>query len=418
MSDEQLSVNADLDEEGFVSVLEAHRELNDAKVQLESLLDATDSLEGLIGHLEAHDVVSEAHKQALVVSVENLLMGSPITVAEFLPSLESHQQGMVSTESLKETLRELWKKIVSFTLALLNAIKGFWKSISTYRGQLRHQAEHLVKLGSIQRNSSMSTDEVQLGIEIKSFMIGASAIHDPDAVIRGLSAALDQYRIVTTNYGKGMLEVGRRFEQALSGETSGQELLAEVCEIFDDMPVMSIASKVRALSFRDPRFGRRMVMAAPPVIGGYTLYFLTVEDDTRAAAEGNLVNFAQALRTTGVKFTLTNVNRTNAVNGTMKRASGQQVQVIAKSVIDALDTLEAQERNMGINKIESQVKNVLRAGERFQSRVYDADTFDQNTLRFVRNYTSWAVGPIDQMTNNLLTVSRNLLTYCRKSLKH
>ncbi|MCY1343634.1 hypothetical protein D9M69_296550 [compost metagenome] len=71
---------------------------------------------------------------------------------------------------------------------------------------------------------------------------------------------------------------------------------------------------------------------------------------------------------------------------------------------------------MAFTKIESQIKNVLRGGERFQNSLTGGDTFDQSTLRFVRSYATMAIGPVDQMTTNLLTVSRNLLTYARKSL--
>lgn len=416
MSDEQLPELSGHENEGFFEVLEAHRELTDAKVQMEMLLDATDSLEALIRHLDTNDVVSPSHKAAIQVSFENLVVGTGLSVNDIMPSLEAHESGTISTESLKDLMHELWKRIVSMVLSILQFVKNFWTSISTYRGQLHLSATHMVKHGEMRRGRGVKNPQTTLGIEIKTFVVGSNVLSDPDAVIRAVSAALDQYKTMTSAYGPGMLTVGKNLEQTLSNNNSGRELLVEVCNIIDNAPIVSIASKMRAMAYRDTRFGSRLVLAAPPIIGGYTMFFLTIEKEARDNFESNPVNFAQALRTTGVKFALSNVNVSNTLSGTVKTASGQQIEIIAKRVLEILDCIDSQERVMAFNKIESQIKNVLRAGERFQNSLNGGDTFDQNTIRFVRSYASMAIGPVDQMTTNLLTVSRNLLTYCRKSL--
>jgi hypothetical protein len=418
MSDEQLPELSGLENEGLFNVLDAHRDLTDAKVQLESLLDASDSLESLIAHLESHEVVTPGHKAAIQVSFENLVVGTGMSIADILPSLETHQEGMVSTESLKNIARDLWKRIVSMVLVLIQFVKDFWNTIATYRGQLRHSAEHIAKHGAVRRSNSIKNPDVLLGVEIKSFLLGSLVIKDPDTVIRAISTALEQYKIVTSNYGPSMIELGKKFEQRLASGTTGRDLLVEVCNVFDASPVSSISSKMRAMAFHDPRFGRRLLLAAPPVIGGWTMFFLTLEKEARDGFESNPINFAQALRTTGVKFAMSNLNNSNAMSGTVKTATGQQVEIIAKRVLEILDTIDAQERAMAFNKIESQIKNVLRAGERFQNSLGSSDSFDQSTIRFVRSYATMAIGPVDQMTTNLLTVSRNLLTYARKSLQN
>ncbi|MNN66090.1 hypothetical protein D3C81_1816420 [compost metagenome] len=102
----------------------------------------------------------------------------------------------------------------------------------------------------------------------------------------------------------------------------------------------------------------------------------------------------------------------------MKTANGQQVAALAKRVLEILDVIDAQERSIGVGRIEGQIKNVLRAAERYQANAVQGDGTgaDESVLRFARNYATWAIGPVDQMTTNLLTVSRNLLTYGRKSL--
>lgn len=417
MSDEELPAIAGNESEGFVDVLEAERSLFQGKAQLESLLNATDSLEALINHLGNHAVVTPGHKASITVSFENLIGNIGLTVADIIPELEGHENGTVSTESLKDRLKELWKRLVGAILSLLKSLKGFWNKISTYRGRLRISAQHLAKHAAVRRYGTVRKPNIDLGLEIKSLIAGSNVLSDPDAIIRSVSAALDQYKIFTDAYGPGMLEIGKQFERMLTDGDAGTSKLNEVSNLFSTMPVDQIASKMKAMVYRDPRFGRRLTLTAPPIIGGWSLFFLTLEPEQRGLAAANPLGFAQAVRTTGVKFALTSVNSASIISGSVKAASGMQVEIIAKRVVEILDVIDAQERSIGFSKVEAQIKNVLRAGERFQATASsDGTGADESVLRFVRNYAGWAIGPVDQMTTNLLTVSRNLLTYGRKSL--
>jgi hypothetical protein len=417
MSDEELPAIAGNESEGFVDVLEAERSLFQGKAQLESLLNATDSLEALINHLGSHEVVTPGHKASITVSFENLIGNIGLTVADIIPELEGHENGTVSTESLKDRLKELWKRLVGAILSLLKSLRGFWGKISTYRGRLRISAQHLAKHAAVRRYGTVRKPNIDLGLEIKSLIAGSNVLSDPDAIIRSVSAALDQYKIFTDAYGPGMLEIGKQFERMLTDGNAGTSKLNEVSNLFSTMPVDQIASKMKAMVYRDPRFGRRLTLTAPPIIGGWSLFFLTLEPEQRGLAAANPLGFAQAVRTTGVKFALTSVNSASIISGSVKAASGMQVEIIAKRVVEILDVIDAQERSIGFSKVEAQIKNVLRAGERFQATASsDGTGADESVLRFVRNYAGWAIGPVDQMTTNLLTVSRNLLTYGRKSL--
>ncbi|MNF65263.1 hypothetical protein D3C84_470190 [compost metagenome] len=309
--------------------------------------------------------------------------------------------------------------MVAVILSILKSLKGFWNKISTYRGRLRISAEHLAKHAAVRRYATVRKPMIDLGLEIKSLISGNSVMQDPDAIIRSISAALEQYKIFTDAYGPGMLDIGKQFERMLSEGSTGTTKLNEVSNLFSQMPVDQIASKMKAMVYRDPRFGRRLTLTAPPIIGGWSLFFLTLEPEQRGLGPTNPLAYAQAVRTTGVKFAMTNVNTSSITSGTVKAASGMQVEILAKRVIEILDVIEAQDRAIGFSRVEAQIKNVLRAGERYQasaSSYGDSAGADESVLRFVRNYSGWAIGPVDQMTTNLLTVSRNLLTYGRKSL--
>ena len=404
--------------EGFYDILESRREIVEGNAELESLFNATDALESLSNHLDTYDVVSTEHRQALIVSFENLVAGSGLTVNDIIPELDGHAEGRVSTESLKDKLYNLWKRIVAAILAVLASIKRFWIKVASFRGRLHMHAEHMAKLGAVRKLATIKNPEVTMGIEIKSFIQGDRPIYDPDGVIRALTAALDQYKTFTDIYGKEMVGIGSHFESILTGSKSGQEALLDTCAVFEGLPITKIASKVKALVYRDPRFGNRLTMAAPPVIGGWTLFFITLEKEQEELKETNLIAYAMALRTVGVKFAYSNPNGFNINGGQMKTAHGSQVQTMALRVIDILNTIEAQEKAAAVSRIEGQIKAVLRGGERYQARVYDGNGHDQSVLRFARNYASWAIGPVDQMATNLLSVSRSVLMYCKKSLEH
>lgn len=409
----------DNEEDGLVGLLEADRAYNDGKVQLESLLGATDALESLIGHLATTPVVTVGHKAAITVSFENLIGNVGLTVADIIPELEGHESGVVSTEALGDHLKELWKRFVALILSVLKSLKALAVKMGTYRGQLRMSAEKLLKISGVRRYVTVKNANLELGMEIKSLVVGGSVLNDPDAIVRAASAALEQYVKFTDLYGPGMRAVGKKFEQALTDNSSyGTAKLSEVSGIFSQMPADTIASKMKAMVYRDPRFGKRLTMMAPPILGGWSLFFLTLEQAQRELAGTNPLAYAQAIRTTGVKFALTNVNTSSIVRGTVRTAGGAQVEAIVKQVIAILDALDKFDNTGEIDKIDRQVKAVTRAGDTFQTRVVAGESSgaDESILRFVRNYAGWAIGPVDQMATNLLTVSRNLLTYGRKSL--
>jgi len=417
MSEEELPAQTDDEREGYIEVLNAERELTESKVQLESLLNATDALESLVAHLNTHEVVSDSHKHALLVSFENLVGDSGLTVNDLMPSLEGHVLGTVSTESLKDRLQGLWKRLVAAVLAVLGFSKRFWTSIATYRGQLRMSAEAMVKKGAMRRGATVRTPTIHLGLEIKSFVVGTAIVKDPDSLIRSVSGALGQYKLFTDTYGKSMLTIGNQFEQMLTGETTGLAQLQQVSGLFNQMPNGRIAAQMKAMAYRDPRFGNRLTLAAPPVMGGWNLYFLSLKSEQQALADTDPLAYAAAVRTTGVRFAQFNVNSSNVNSGDVKTAGGHQVETLARRVLEILDTIDAQERSIGFGKIEAQIKNVLRAGDAYNQRTgSEVNSYDESVLRFVRNYAGWAMGPVDQMTVNLLTISRNLLTYGRKSL--
>lgn len=411
----QLAPASDLNE-GFYDLVECQHGLRDAQADLASLLNATDALENLREHLRTHDVVSNEHRQALIVSLENLVGDSGLSPADIIPELDGHAYGTVSTEGLGDKLHDLWKRIVAAIMAILSTVRTYWKKVASFRGRLHMQAEHLAKLGAVSKLTTAKTPEVELGVEIKSLIQGDRPLYDPDAIVRGLAAGVEQYKNFTDLYSKEMVKIGRSFEQVLTGNLTGHEALLATCGVFEELPIGKIATKLRAMIYRDPRFGNRMTLAAPPMIGGWTIYFLMLEKEQEITKTENLAAYAQALRTTGVRFAYSNPNTFNVTSGKVRTAYGAQVQAIALKVIDLLDTIEAQERFIASTRIESQVKAILRAGERYQTRVGQANGYDQSVLRFVRSYASWAIGPSDQMTTNLLSVSRSALIYCRKSL--
>jgi hypothetical protein len=400
----------------YVDVLEATQSMESAKAELEGLLSVTDSLEAIKNHLDQHGIVDQAHHHSLVMSLENLSAGSGFTATDIVPSLEGFSQGTVSTESLTTRLNDLWKRLVAAIINVMKYIRNFFSRMFSYRAVLRHGAESLLKRASARGMVNPKTPHLELGAEARSFYQGGRLLTDPDSIARAISSMLDQYKALTDLYIPRMLDIGKQFEQVLNKNSGGTQTLIDTCKIFDKLPVAEIASKTRAVVYRDSRFGRRMTMAAPPLLGGWNLYFLMLEPDMQAKIETDPLVYAAALRTTGIRFALTNNSVNQINNAVVNTAGGLQVQTIARKVIDILDLIDKQESSMPINRIEMQVKSLLKSADRYRSSSDGQSTYDESVLRFARSYASWSYGPIDTMTSNMLVISRNLLTYGRKSL--
>lgn len=393
-------------------IIQDQQTLYTQRAQLEALIDATDALESMVRHIDTHGVVSEAHRASLMISLENLV-GEPGEYSQPLyDALQSDSEGGVSTESFRDKLTDLWKRFVAMIARIVSSISAFWKKVATYRGQLELTARHLAKKGAMARTASAKSSSVSLGIEIKSFVVGESLLRDPDAIIRHLSSSIIQYRVFTDTYPKAMADLGRSVASTLRENLTGQEMLAKLVDVHENTPLSAIAAKLKTRVYRDPRFGNRVTMAAPPVLGGWNLYFFLPSADPKQT----LIQRAAGLRSIGVKFSLTNVNVSRAVSGEIARASGMQIEALALKVIELLTVVETQEKAINLNRIDRVIKEVLSAGNNYMARVGNGDSYDESVLRFARNYASLAVGPVDQIAANLLTVARNVITYGNKSL--
>lgn len=422
MSDEQL-----LSEDGFggdsdyLDLMSSAQQVEQGQRHLQELLDVSASLEGLIRHLDTISHLTPEHAQSIVLSCETLLQGTSHDSSLLLPSLESSIGGTVSTESLKDRLTGLWKRIVSIILNILSAMKRYWTKVTSYQGRLELTAKGLKKRAAVQRGRSIKKAEVELGIEAKALVVGTSAIKDADALIRAVASAMDQYKIMTSAYPKGMLKVGSVYEELYKAAGSNiRQDLEEFCVAGVNLPFATIATSLKAMAYRDTRFGNKQILIAPAVLGGYSLFISLPDDPARGLAGNDLLTLAARQRTAGIRFALTDVNAYNTATGTVKTASGQQVEALADKVLDILGLITKQEADRQIGKISQQIKAVLAQAEAFKGRPQvggdGTAVYTESILRFARSYATWANGPLDQMTTNLLTVSRSILIYGRKSL--
>lgn len=408
----------------YLALLNNQQAIETNREEIRRLLVVNDSLESLIQHLNGVSTVTLEHAACLRVTCENLLAGTGYEFdhSVLLPSLESYIGGTVSTESLKDHLNNLWKRLLSAIMALLQAGKRFWASVSTYQGRLRMSAQALAKQGAMRKGVSVKTPTVSLGIEIKALFIGASALPDADSLIRAVSAALNQYKVMTSIYPKGMLEAGKRYEELYKRTgIDSRQVLEDFCSAGAFLPFTNIATSLKALSYRDSRFGPRQIMMAPPTLGGFSLFIASPDVPVQGLVGNDLLTQAARQRTAGIKFAMTDVNANSISSGSMRTANGAQVEQLSLKVLSILDTIQGQESQRQSKRIASQITAVLSAAETFKGQIVTssdtASTHSESVLRFARSYASWATGPVDMMTTNLLTVCRSILIYGRKSLK-
>lgn len=407
----------------FIGLLDSQRSVASDQEQLEHLLGVSSSLEAMIQHLDRTPVVSVEHAESIRLSCESLLLGTGYDYSVLVPALESYAGGTVSTESLKDRLQSLWKRIVSIILAILEGMKRYWAKVATYEGRLRTNATMLQKMGAMKKGVTVKNATVELGIEAKALLIGSRPITDPDTLIRAISAATDQYKVVTSTYPKAMLAVGTVYEGLYKrGGDNVRQTLEDFVSATINLPFHTLATSLRALTYRDPRFGPKQILAAPPILGGWTLYISPPPEPTTGLVGNELISHAARIRASGLRFALSEVNMNTYNSATARTASGAQVEQLASRVLGILDVIKTQEASRQVGKLSAQIKAVLSAAEGYkgQSHVGGDGTlvYSESILRFARSYSGWAVGPVDQMTTNLLTVARAILIYGRKSLNN
>lgn len=407
--------------DAFIDLMDSQQAITEGKVQLTELLGIADSLEALISHVESVPNMSVEHAASIQVTCETLLRGTGYEYSVLIPALESFTGGTVSTESLKDKLQSLWKRIVSIILSVIDGLKRYWAKVSTYEGRLRMTAEALRKRGAMKRGAKIPRESVELGVEAKSLVVGSRIVTDPDSIIRATSALMDQYKLVTTVYPKAMIAAGQTFEGLYKrADDNVRQTLEEFCGATVNLPFNTLGTSLRALAYRDPRFGSKQILAAPPVLGGWSLFISAPPVPINGLTGTDLTGHAARIRTSGVRFAQTEVNTNIGPGATIRTASGAQVELLAIKVLSILDMMRSQESSRQSNRIAAQIKAVLSAAEGYkgQSHVGGEGTlvYSESVLRFARSYASWATGPVDQMTTNLLTVSRAILIYSKRCL--
>jgi hypothetical protein len=406
--------------DAYLELIHEQQALEHERENVNRMLAVSETLESYANFLDGVEVLRSDQVAPIRIGLENLLSGTGYDVDILIPSLESFVGGTVSTEDLKSRLGDLYKRIVQAVLKLLSAIKNFWNKIRTYQGRLRMNAEVLKKQGAIRRGVTIKSPTVQLGLEARTLMVGTSPVNDPDQMIRACASAISQYKTVIEKYPRYMLAVGKDFENTLVNGTDPRLVLEGLCIECTKLPFGSLAKDLHAMAYRDTRFGTKPILLAPPAVGGYSLYIATTDQPTIGLVGNDLLTQASRLRGTGMRFTLSDGNVVGQATGSARTASGAQVEVLATRALDILDLIDRMESARMTNKLDTQVKAVLSAADRFKNTIAQQDDaarlYTESAIRFARSYASWAIGPIDQMTTNLLTVCRAILIYGKKSL--
>lgn len=421
IKEDLLSVSQDGTED-YVDLLSTIEQVNSDKRELDQLMTVSDSLETLITNLEGVTELTPEYAKLVQASCENLLIGTHHDHTFLLPSLESNIGGTVSTESLRDRLSEIWKRIVSAILSVLSGLKKIWTKISTFKGRLELSATEVKRAGTLNRNRRIKNPMVEVGFNARNLVVGKQMMPDADSMIRACSALKDQYKTVTNMYAKGMLSVGATYENLLRKPTNDvRELLEEICAAGTNLPFATIGTSLHAMAYRDPRFGNKPILAAPPLLGGFSLYILSPEIPSRGLVGNELLTMASRQRTAGIRFSQTDLASSKLNSGTIKTATGQQVETLADKVLGLLKLIDDQEPARQVRRLESQIKSLLSTAESFKAHPLVGEgnlVYSESILRHVRTYVTWSTGPVDSMTTNLLTVSRAILIYAKHSLQN
>ena len=403
-------------EQAYLDLVTALEDYNGARAELETLVYTTESLESMYRHMSDYGVVSFEQRMALTSSLESLASQNYLNVSDIVPNIDN-EDGEVSLESLKDALEAMWKKIVSAVLAVLEFFKRLWGRFLTYRGQTRLMAQMLLKKATARRASTSSESTIDMGVSARVFIQGLNVLPDADSISRAMSATFDQYETFAMQWLKSNLSLGKDFERVLKSGSVGSDIHSQVIDIFDELAVGTLAHKLNARENKDPRFGRRLVKMGPPTLAGRSLFFISLEPAIMDKRHSSPLDYASALRTTGVRYTHTNPNSTNVTGASIRAASGIQVQTLARGVLHGLDVLDKVDNSGLIRAIDSQTKSILSAADRYRKRVAGSETgYDESALRFARNYGLWAFGPIDSMTTVCMQIMRSTLSYGKKSL--
>lgn len=396
----------------------ADGDLNDA----ERLIGVTDSMEDMAVIADGIENATEAETRLMDTVGSMAVAGSDLESEVIVPAQESYIGRRISTESIRETAKAIWKTILANLEKVWKYIEEFFYKIFGTIPSLRKRVKDLRKTVEDAAGRTVEHKKITISVGVKALSADYKTPKDESDLKHNLKVLKD---IVKEVYGEDMDQIARAGEliaDAISDfdpekpETAVRKLLTDIKKGVTSAPSGS------ANTTRFPGFS---TFFSQPLMGNVSLATRIPTDKSGAGSELGMMDL---FRRSGCELVSTSEKDKDAPNDfeMSTLSNGSMINVLDEidTVLDSLETFNRGKRAADLKKTKTKLKSASdKATSAMERAEKSDDASDKHSVAYYRAllnfntaYSRWAQQPAMPLLNASLASIRASMSVVQKSL--
>lgn len=394
--------------------------VEDDLVQLESIADNLALIQRVSEGMES---VSAREHELLNLTTTFALRDSGLQVEETVPSMESAEGLVISTEGLKRTIKAVWKAIVKALQRLWTYIRDFFGSIGGELTRLNLRNVQVMHRAESAAGRSVKNETTKLGREINTLSTFFRAPRSAKDVIEGLLVFKNQAGVLYGKHTTAIETLGSKLKNAIGSfdMDNPEKSLTYVNGIVKDNLDMRKLGRLNGelTEVMDGRWKHGTAFRPQALLANKSIIYII--PGARQGSESALAE-AEAIRGAQAFITMASPSPHDA------RTEGEVKTFPASSVIDICNLVKEisaeikdyQGRQKTLDKIHGDILSSSKFLQGALDKNRDATEVTRDHVRSVLKYNTaysrWATQPMTSFSSLAVTVCRAALIASTKSL--
>lgn len=361
---------------------------------------------------------------ALIQIASNMAtIGTRASCEDIFPTLESAQGTRVSTESLAETAKQLWERILAALKNLVNSFAKFWDSVVGEVERIQAANNRLAARAKGMQGRAITNESVDIGRARTKFEINGTLVKTAPALAKALVIARSQLKVVTGFYVDNVIKCGESLQSAASLEkVTAEDYLQATLDAALHVDYKSMASLIGARPYVDSRFSIGEVVAGMPLLGNRSI-FINAEGHGQREVVG-ILGLAERCRARRAMLTMSSTGLSQNIgdSNSIQTFSAGDIIGLCREVDAILDMIKSFVRGSKRAQLSRLNTGVLNSIDKAQKRLYVPGLGDRDAVhyrsaaRFATAFTSWSQNPHDSLCTHLLSVCRAVILVSNNSI--
>lgn len=397
----------------------ADGDLNDA----ERLIGVTDSMEDMAVIADGIENATEAETRLMDTVGSMAVAGSDLESEVIVPAQESYIGRRISTESIRETAKAIWKTILANLEKVWKYIEEFFYKIFGTIPSLRKRVKDLRKTVEDAAGRTVEHKKITVSVGVKALSVDYKAPKDESDLKHGLKVLSDT---VKETYGPDMDGISRLGETIADviADFNPESPEAAITKLLEAVKKGSTHVSGTANTTRFPGFKTYM---GSNLMGNVTIA-VRVPDQSHGALPPAGLAVIDMFRRSGCELVSTSEKEKDVPNefemSTLSNSAMIAVLDEVEGMLDSLESFNRGKRAADLKKTKTKLKSASdKATSAMERAEKSDDASDKHSVAYYRallnfntSYSRWAQQPAMPLLNASLASIRASMSVVQKSL--